>query len=482
MSAAPRYDAVVVGSGPNGLSAAITLAENGLKVLILEASNEPGGGVRSGEITLPGFVHDVCSAVYPLAVGSPFFRRLPLSEYGLRWIDPPAPLAHPIDDGSAVMLERSVEVTASGLGEDGTAYRRLFSKLVENWKPLAEEILAPPHLPRHPLLLAEFGLLGLRSARSLADARFTGVRARALFAGLAGHSFLALESPGSAAFALVLGLFGHAVGWPIVQGGSQRLTDALLAHFRHLGGEIRLGRLVRSVADLPSSRAALFDLAPRHFNALVGQSSGRIRRRFSSFRHGPGVFKADWALDGPIPWKASECARAATVHIGGDFDSIARGEAAVLRGLNSDQPFLLVVQPTLFDRSRVPGEGETAWSYCHVPNGFNGDRLEAIEKQIERFAPGFRDRVLARRTLNPAQLEARNQNYVGGDISGGANDLRQLFTRPAAQWSPYATGIEGFYLCSASTPPGGGVHGMCGHYAARAALLRTFGRRRARGD
>jgi phytoene dehydrogenase-like protein len=471
------YDAVIVGSGPNGLAAAITLASEGLKVVVLEASGQIGGGVRSSEMTLPGFIHDICSAVYPMAVGSPFFRRLPLADYGLEWIDSPVPLAHPLDDGSAVLLERSVESTASGLEEDAEAYRRLFAPLVANWEGLAREILAPIHFPQRPLLLARFGLVGLRSARSLAEARFRSSRSRALFAGLAGHSFLSLESPGSAAFALVLGLFGHAQGWPIVRGGSQRLSDSLLAHFQRLGGEVRTEFTVRSIADLPNARAVLFDLSPRQFNAIVGERRNPRRRRFGAYRPGPGVFKVDWALSGPIPWSAAACARAATVHLGGDFDEIARSEDAVSRGAVGDRPFVLLAQPTLFDRSRAPVGGDIAWGYCHVPNGFNGDRLAAIESQIERFAPGFRERVLARRTFTPTQLETHNANYLGGDISGGANDLGQLFTRPILQWGSYDTGLDGFYLCSASTPPGGGVHGMCGYHAARAALWQTFGRR-----
>jgi phytoene dehydrogenase-like protein len=471
------YDAVIVGSGPNGLAAAITLASEGLKVVVLEAAGQTGGGVRSAEVTLPGFVHDLCSAVYPMAVGSPFLRRLPLADYGLEWIDSPAPLAHPLDDGSAVLLERSVESTASGLEEDAEAYRSLFAPLVANWDALAREILAPIHFPQRPLLLARFGLSGLQSARSLAEARFKNSRSRALFAGLAGHSFLPLERPGSAAFALVLGLFGHARGWPIARGGSQRLSDSLLAHFRSLGGDVRTEFTVRSIPDLPRARAVLFDLSPRQFNTIVGEGRNPRRLRFGAYRLGPGVFKVDWALSGPIPWAAAGCARAATVHLGGEFDEIARSEDAISRRAVGDRPFVLLAQPTLFDRSRAPAGGEIAWGYCHVPNGFNGDRLEAIENQIERFAPGFRERVLARRTFTPAQLEAHNANYLGGDISGGANDLGQLFTRPILQWAPYDTGLDGFYLCSASTPPGGGVHGMCGYHAARAALRRTFGRR-----
>jgi phytoene dehydrogenase-like protein len=477
MNESGKHDAVIVGSGPNGLAAAITLAEQGLRVLLIEGSKEPGGGIRSAEMTLPGFSHDVCSAVYPMAVGSPFFRSLPLADHGLKWIDSPAPLAHPLDDGSAVLLERSVEATAAGLGPDGEPYVALFRTLVDNWKILADELLAPIHFPRHPFLLARFGLSGLRSARGLARVRFKELRSRALLAGLAGHSFLPLESAGSAAFALMLGLFGHAVGWPIVQGGSGQLARSLTLLFQRYGGEIRSGHPVRSTADLPPARATLFDLSPRQFNALVGGGRGRTGRRFDAFRFGPGVFKVDWALDGPIPWKAAACLRAATVHVGGTFDDIAISERAVGNGTVSDRPFVLVAQPTLFDPGRAPKGREIAWGYCHVPNGSNEDQLSSIEGQVERFAPGFRERVLSRHTFTAGQLENYNPNYIGGDISGGANDLGQLFARPGLQWEPYETGIKGYYLCSASTPPGGGVHGMCGFHAARAALLRTFGRR-----
>ncbi len=478
-AATQQFDAVVVGSGPNGLAAAITLARNGLKVIVLEASDHLGGGARSGEATLPGFNHDFCSAVHPMAVGSPFFRQLPLAEYGLRWIESPVPLAHPLDDGSAVLLERSVEATASNLGDDAGSYRRLFGPLVKQWEALAEEILAPIHLPRRPFLLARFGLDGLRSARALAESRFIGRSSRALFAGLAGHSFLSLESAGSSAFGLVLALFGHAVGWPIVEGGSQRLSDSLAGYFRSLGGEVRTGFRVRTLADIPASKAVLFDLSPRQFNSIIGEHHNPRRSRLGKFRYGPGVFKVDWALSGPIPWRAKGCAEAATVHLGGSFDDIASSEAAVARGQVSDWPFVLLAQPTLFDRSRAPAGKEIAWGYCHVPNGFDRDLLPAIEGQIERFAPGFRDRVLGRRVTTPARLEQYDANFVGGDISGGANDLGQLFTRPIVQLNPYCTGIDGLYLCSASTPPGGGVHGMCGYHAALAVLRRGSSRRRA---
>jgi phytoene dehydrogenase-like protein len=470
------FDAVVVGSGPNGLAAGITLARAGHSVVILEAKAEIGGGARSAALTLPGFVHDVCSAVHPLAVASPFFRTLPLAEHGVRWIESPAPLAHPLDDGTAVMLERSIAATEDRLGGDGPAYRRLFEPLVVAWKPLADELLAPLHWPHHPGALARFGWAGIRSARGLAESRFAEERARALFAGLAAHSVLPLESPGSAAFGLVLALFGHAVGWPLPEGGSQKLSDGLAAYFRSLGGVIRTESPVSSLRELPPAKVVLLEVTPRQLNALEGGEKNPRQARLEKFRYGPGAFKVDWALAGPIPWRAPECARAATVHVGGTLAEIAGAEAAVAHGETPDRPFVLVAQPSLFDRTRAPTGRETAWAYCHVPNGSAVSPLAAIESQIERFAPGFRDLILARHSASPAQLEAYNPNYIGGDISGGANDLGQLFTRPLAQPVPYASGLDGVYLCSASTPPGGGVHGMCGYYAAQAALRRELKR------
>ena len=471
-----QFDAVVVGSGPNGLAAGITLARAGHAVVILEGNAEIGGGVRSAALTLPGYVHDVCSAIHPLAVASPFFRTLPLAQHGVRWLESPAPLAHPLDDGTAVMLERSVAATAGPLAGDGPAYRRLLEPLVAAWEPLADELLAPLHFPRHPGTLARFAWAGIRSGQGLAAGRFAGERARALFAGLAGHSVLPLESPGSAAFGLVLALFGHAVGWPLPEGGAQRLSDGLAAYFRSLGGEVRTGTPVSSLRDLPAAKVVLLDLTPRQLNALAGGEKNPRRARLNKFRYGPGVFKVDWALAGPIPWRAPECRRAATVHLGGTLEEIAGAEGAVAQGLLPARPFVLLAQPSLFDRTRAPAGKETAWAYCHVPNGASESQLAAIEGQIERFAPGFRDLILARHTASPAQLEAYNPNYIGGDISGGANDLGQLFTRPLAQRVPYASGLDSVYLCSASTPPGGGVHGMCGYHAAQAALRRELKR------
>jgi phytoene dehydrogenase-like protein len=470
-------DAVVVGSGPNGLAAAIRLAEAGRSVTVFEAAETVGGGMRTAALTAPGFLHDVCSAVHPLAVGSPFFRGLPLAQYGLAFVESPVALAHPLDDGDAVLLERSVERTAAGLGDDGRAYRRLVEPHVGRWPVLGDMLLAPLRWPRHPLAMARFGLVGIRSARAIADARFTGPRARALWAGLAGHSMLRLDEAPSAAIALVLAVLAHACGWPVARGGSGRIADALAAHLRALGGTVVTGRRIASLHDLPPSRVVLCDVSPRGLLQIAGSRlSATYRRRLGRFRYGPGVFKLDWALRAPIPWRAAGCARAATVHVGGTFEEIARAEAEVARGVIADRPFVLLAQPSLFDPTRAPEGRHTAWAYCHVPNGATADVTDAIERQVERFAPGFRASILARHAMGPADFERYNANYVGGDINGGRQDLTQLFSRPVARLVPYATADPRLFLCSASTPPGGGVHGMCGYWAATAAL-RALGSR-----
>ena len=469
---APPLDAVVVGSGPNGLAAAIELARRGLAVKVLEARATVGGGVRSAELTLPGFVHDVCSAIHPLAAGSPCFREWPLADHGLAWVHPGAPLAHPLDGGRAVVLERSLAATAAGLGGDGRAWRRLVGPLAERWEALAAEVLRPVlRLPRHPLTLARFGLPALLPAATLARRAFAGDGARALLAGIAAHGMQPLDRMATSAVALVLAAAGHAGGWPLPRGGSQGLADALASYLRSLGGEIETGRPVRDLAALPRSRAVVCDLAPRPFLALAGDRLPEAyRRRLEGFRYGPAAFKLDLALDGPIPWAAEDCARAGTVHLGGGLEEIAAGESAVARGEISESPFVLLAQQSLFDDGRAPGGRHTVWAYCHVPNGSTADMTDAIERQIERFAPGFRDRILARRATSPAAFEEYNPNYVGGDINGGAQDLYQILARPIALPVPYRTPAEGLYLCSASTPPGGGVHGMCGFHAARAVI------------
>jgi phytoene dehydrogenase-like protein len=464
-------EAIVVGAGPNGLAAAIELARAGLSVRVLEAADTVGGGARSAELTLPGFVHDVCSAIHPLGVSSPFFRTLPLAEHGVEWIEPPAALAHPFDDGTAVLLERSPDAAVPTLGAEDARWRRLFAPLVRETDPLLEDILAPLHVPAHPLALAAFSARSAPPATLLARLWFRETKARGLFAGLAAHSMLPLERPPSAAFGLTLGLLGHAVGWPLARGGSQQLSNALASYLNALGGEIETGRQVESLAELGEARVVLLDVTPRGLLALAGDRLPiQYRRRLERYRYGPGVFKLDWALDGPIPWQAEECGRAATVHLGATLEEIAVSEAAPGRGKIAERPYVLLAQQSLFDSTRAPAGKHTAWGYCHVPNGSDIDMTERIERQVERFAPGFRERILARSVLGPADLERRNVNYVGGDINGGAATLTQLFTRPVARVSPYTTPLPGVFLCSSSTPPGGGVHGMCGFHAARAAL------------
>ena len=475
-------DAVVVGAGPNGLAAAVTLARAGHSVRVLEASDTIGGGARSAELTLPGFTHDICSAAHPLALGSPFLGTLPLERHGLELVQPPLPFAHPLDGGTAVALERSIETTARALGDDGPAYRRLFEPMAGDASRLLPQILGPLRPPRHPVALARFGLSGLRSADGLLRGRFEGERARALVAGCAAHSMLSLRSAASASFGLVLALLAHVVGWPVARGGSQAIADALVSYLRSLGGEVETEREVGSLGELPAARAVLLDLTPRQVLRVAGDRlPDRYRRALGRFRYGPGVFKLDWALDAPIPWRAQEPGRAGTVHLGGGLAEITASEEEIARGRHAERPYVLLVQPSRFDPTRAPQGKHTAWAYCHVPNGSTRDMTGAIEAQIERFAPGFRDRVLARSAMNTADVERRNANYVGGDINGGLQDLRQLFARPVARPIPYSTPVTGLYICSSSTPPGGGVHGLCGYFAAKAALrgLKLGSRRRA---
>jgi phytoene dehydrogenase-like protein len=466
-----RRRAVVVGAGPNGLVAAVELARRGVDVTLIEAADRVGGGLRSLPLTEPGYLHDVCASVFPMGIGSPALDALPLADHGLRWVQPEIPLAHPLDGGRAVAAYRSLEATARGLGDDGPAYERLVGAVARNWRAFAADVLGPPGLPRSPLLMAGFGLRGLRSAAAVARSSFRGEEARALFAGCAAHSFLPLERGPSAAFGIVLLGAAHAVGWPFVGGGSQRLADALASLLRARGGEIRTGRRIRDLAELPEADAVLLDLAPAQ---LLELASGRLpagyARALAAYEYGPAVFKMDWALDAPIPWEAEACRRAGTVHLGGTLEEIAASERAPWEGRVDARPFVLVAQPTPFDPTRAPAGGHTAWAYCHVPARYGGDPSAAIEAQIERFAPGFGGRVLARSIRTPADFEAYNPAYVGGHVVGGVPTYRQLLTRPTLSLKPYATPLPGVYLCSHYTPPGGGGHGMCGHHAARAAL------------
>ncbi len=466
-----QYDAIVIGAGPNGLAAAITLARAGRSVLVVEANETVGGGARSAQLTLPNFVHDICSAVHPLGVGSPFFRGLPLHQHGLQWIHPPAPLTHPFDDGTAATLERSVRATGATLGHDAEAYWRLMAPIARNWEKIAATTHAPLRLPRHLLALTRFGLRAIWPARGLAEVWFRGDRARGLFGGLGAHSILPLERAPSAAAGLVLAALGHAYGWPIPCGGSQKIADALASYLRSLGGEIITGQRVETLAQLPPARALLFDVTPRQLLQIVGDRlPAHYRSALGHYRYGPGVFKVDWALDGPIPWRAAECFRAATIHIGGTLPEIAESERAVWQGRHAERPLVLLAQQSLFDDSRAPDGKHTAWAYCHVPHGSNVDMTARIEAQIERFAPGFRDQILARNVMGPAAMETHNANYIGGDINGGVQDFFQLYTRPTWSLTPYRTPAQGIYICSSSTPPGGGVHGLCGYFAAQAAL------------
>lgn len=468
------YDDIVIGSGPNGLAAAITLARANRRVLLIEGADTIGGGTRTADLTLPNFHHDVCSAIHPLGVGSYFFRTLPLSRYNLRWIEPPIQIAHPLDDGTAISLYRSIDQTARNLGRDATAYRILMGSLVKAWPKIERSILGPLRVPRHPIDMARFGIAALLPASLLTRIAFREGRARALFAGLAAHSMLPLSDPATAAPGLVLGILAHQYGWPLPVGGSQSLANALADHFRSLGGDIQTGTYVSSLDDLPPASNVLLDVSPRGLTRIAGRHlPASYKKRLGRYKYGPGIFKVDYALSGPVPWRAPECKQAATVHLGGTIEEIEKSEREVWQGNPSDKPFVLVAQQSLFDPTRAPEGQHTLWAYCHVPPSSTVDMTSRIDAQIERFAPGFRDLILARHTISPAQIEAYNPNYVGGDINGGAQHLTQIFTRPLPQLDPYRTPNPHIYLCSASTPPGGGVHGLCGYHAARSLLRRT---------
>jgi phytoene dehydrogenase-like protein len=466
-------DVIVVGSGPNGLSAAIRLQQAGVSVLLLEAKDTIGGGMRTQELTLPGFYHDVCSAIHPMAIGSPFFSQLPLSDFGLEFVHSPLAAAHPFEDGTAAFLARSLEDTAQALGVDAGAYRRLIKPVADHWEEVAEDSLGPFSFPRHPLIMARFGLNALRSAAAVSK-RFSTTAARGLWAGMSAHSIQPLTNMASAAIGIILSAVGHRHGWPVPKGGSQAIGNALAQYFISLGGKIQTGVHVSSLSQLPSHHALVFDLTPKQLLTIAGDRfSPYYKRQLSRYRYGPGVFKVDWALNGPIPFTAEACRQAATVHLGGTFEEIALSEQRAYDGQHNASPFVLLTQQSLFDE-RAPAGKHTAWAYCHVPNGSEVDMTTIIEKQIERFAPGFRDLILAKHTMNAPQMEAYNPNYVGGDINGGIIDIRQLYTRPALRISPYRTSAKGIYICSSATPPGGGVHGMCGYHAANTVLRDIF--------
>ena len=472
---ASEYDAAIIGGGPNGLAAAVALAREGRTVVVLEASDRVGGACRTDELTLPGFHHDVASAIHPFGAASPFFASLPLGEHGLEWVHPEVPAAHPLDGGDAAVLHRSIDETAAGLGTDDRAYRRLYQPLEDAWDEVVPMFTGPVlRIPRHPIAAARFGLAAVRSATGLAR-RFRGARARALLAGMCAHSIAPLTRPLTGGVGLALDLAGHHVGWPAPRGGAQRIADALASYLRSLGGEIVTGTRIDGMEDLPVARAYLFDVTPRRLAAIAGDRlGGRYRRAIERYRPGPAAFKLDWALDGPIPWTNEDVGRAGTVHLGGTFEEIAAAEQEVADGSHPDRPFVLLAQQSVFDDTRAPAGKHTGWAYCHVPNGSTVDMTERIETQVERFAPGFRDRILARSVLGPADLEAGNANLDGGDVAGGAMTVRQVLLRPALRWDPYSTPDQQLYLCSASTPPGAGVHGMCGYHAAKSALRRVL--------
>ena len=472
-----KFDAVIIGSGPNGLAAGIRLALEGLHVKIFEAAETIGGGMRTQELIRPGYHHDVCSAIHPMAASSPFLKKLPLEKHGLKWIHPIHPAAHPLDDEPAAILYRDLDETAFHLGEDEENYKKIIKPLVEHWDELTTDFLGPLRFPSNPVKMASFGIKALQTA-DMFQSNFNTTRAKALFAGMAAHSMLPLNSLATAAVGLVFFATAHTGGWPLPKGGSQTLADAMARYFKSLGGEIETGFEVKKMNQLPQSKAVLFDLTPLQVARIVGDDFPvTYRRKLNKFRYGPGVFKVDYILNEPVPWKNHECSRAGTVHLGGTFDEIAETEKEMSKGGHPEKPFILVAQQSLFDETRTPDHKHSLWAYCHVPNGSTKDMTQAIENQIERFAPGFRDIIDEKVTMNTADFQQYNANYFGGDINGGRQDIRQLFSRPVSWLNPYSTPSDGIYFCSSSTPPGGGVHGMCGFHAANAALKKEFGRK-----
>jgi phytoene dehydrogenase-like protein len=468
------YDAIVVGSGPNGLAAGILMQQKGLSVLLLEGKETLGGGLRSAGLTLPGYLHDICSAVHPLAVASPFFEKLPLNEYGLEYIYPGVAAAHPFDNGKAAIIKTSIEETARLLGADEQAYLELMQPIVKDWPFIAADALGPLHYPKYPLAMARFGLSALTSATHLTK-RFKTSEAKGLFAGMAAHAIQPLSNLATSAVALVLMATAHLKGWPIPKGGSNQIANALASYFISLGGKIETSFYVKSLGQLPSAHAVLLDVTPKQLLQIAGHRFSSIYKwQLERYRYGPGVFKIDWALDAQIPFTADDCRQAGTIHLGNTFAEIANGEQEIWDGKTPEKPFVLLAQPSLFDPSRAPQGKHTAWAYCHVPNGSKTNMTAIIENQEERFAPGFKDIILAKHTMNTARIEEYNPNYIGGDINGGVIDIGQLFTRPVLRWSPYKTSAKGIYICSSSTPPGGGVHGMCGYHSAKKALKDVF--------
>lgn len=468
------FDAIVVGAGPNGLAAGIFLQQKGLRVLIVEAKQTVGGGLRSAELTLPGFKHDICSAIHPLAVASPFFKTLPLKEFGLNYIIPEIAAGHPFDDGKAAILHQSLEMTAAGLGQDKESYLKLIKPILDQWDNLLPELLGPLKFPASPVSFLRFGVQGLKSANLLAK-NFSTREVRGLWAGMAAHSIQPLNHLTTSAIGLVLLSAAHRCSWPIPIGGSESIANALSSYFISLGGSIETNLYIKSLSQLPSSKAILFDVTPRQLLEIAGHKFSNLYKwQLERYRYGMGVFKMDWAIEGNVPFRAEALLKAGTIHLGNNFEEIASSESATSLGKHPAKPFVILAQQSVFDASRAPEGKQAVWAYCHVPHRSTENMSDAIEHQVERFAPGFKDRILAKHVFNTAQLEEYNSNYIGGDINGGILDLGQLFTRPALRTSPYRTSAKGLYLCSSSTPPGGGVHGMCGYHAALRAWKDLF--------